>query len=51
MKDKPPFANAEAGNKFFFSDRKTFEVTDNMRRVYKKKKHLFIFRKKNQNQK
>ena len=43
MKDKPPFANAEAGNKFFFSDRKTFEVTDNMRRVYKKKKTFIYF--------
>ena len=35
MKGHPPFSNADVGNRYFFSDRKTYEVTDNMRRVIK----------------
>eukprot|EP00828_Plagiopyla_frontata_P026263 TRINITY_DN3422_c0_g1_i1.p1 TRINITY_DN3422_c0_g1~~TRINITY_DN3422_c0_g1_i1.p1 ORF type:complete len:232 (+),score=31.09 TRINITY_DN3422_c0_g1_i1:119-814(+) len=35
IKDKPPFSNADVGNRYFFSERKTFEVTDNMRRKEK----------------
>ena len=32
MKGKPAFNNADAGNKNFFSDRKTYEVTEQMRK-------------------
>ena len=35
MRGKPAFSNADVGNRIFLSDRKTYEVTEKMRKVCK----------------